>query len=147
LVSAQVKQADLIVMSKSAANPEFQLNTLLPSVDANDEDAVEIVLGWQGTNDSAETGFGDVAPKFFTQTWRCQESLSVEKLIQRLDALPTSVQRVKGFVATNAGVVEIQRVGADTQITPWQSLSPPDHLGLVFISHAAENLASLGWAD
>ena len=54
---------------------------------------------------------------------------------------------VKGFVATNAGIVEIQRVGTDTQITPWQSLSRPDQLGLVFISHTAENLALLGWAD
>lgn len=147
LVSAQVKQADLIVMSKSTANPDFQLNILLPSVDADAEDAVEIVLGWQGTNDSAETGFGDRVPKFFTETWRCQESLSAEKLIQRLDALPASVHRVKGFVATNAGIVEIQRVGTDMQITPWQSLSRPDHLGLVFISHTAENLALLGWAD
>ena len=72
---------------------------------------------------------------------------SLADLTQRLEDLPGSVQRVKGLVATDAGIIEVQRVGTDTQLTPWTQPSHTAQLGLVIIASAADDLASIDWAS
>ena len=64
LVAAQVQQADLIVISKSALNPDFRLQTLQPSIDANDQDAMEVVLGWGSERNHGQSIPPNLAPSF-----------------------------------------------------------------------------------
>lgn len=137
LAIAQVEQADLVVITKSSANPEFRLAELQPSIDADDADALEIVLGWRGEHAYSELAGPTSAPRFSTQTWRPRRPLPLARLQNFLDRLPDSVQRVKGFVETDAGVVEVQRVGTVTRLQPWASR--PASLGLVFIGYVKED--------
>ena len=100
LAVAQVEQADLVVITKSSANPSFRLKTLQPNVDADDADSLEIVLGWDGEIDDSECAFLSSMPSFSSQTWRHQQPLPLERLHHFLERLPVSVQRVKGFLET-----------------------------------------------
>ena len=147
LVAAQVQQADLIVISKSSLNPDFRLQTLQSSIDADDQDAMEVVLGWGSESNHGQSIPPNLAPSFFTRTWQSQLSVSLADLTRRMEDLPGSVQRVKGLVATDAGIIEVQRVGTDTQLTPWTQPSHTAQLGLVIIASAADDLASIDWAS
>ena len=80
---------------------------------------MEVVLGWGSDANHGHSIPTNLAPRFFTQTWQSRLPVSLADLTQRLEDLPGSVQRVKGLVATDAGIIEVQRVGADTQLTPW----------------------------
>ena len=140
LAIAQVEQADLVVITKLSANPAFRLTALQPSVNVDDAGTLEIVLGWDGENIDSERALLNTVPSFSARTWCHQQPMPLARLYRFLERLPVSVQRVKGFVETDAGVVEVQRVGAHTQVLPWAPrLSHPANLGLVFIGYAVED--------
>ena len=141
IATAQVEQADLIVINKSSSNPNFRLEALRPSVTTEDEDVLQLVMGWRGVN--AELGLSGVnqLPKFVSQTWRQEQTVSRNQLCDYLDKLPESIQRVKGIVQTDGGLVEVQCVGAHISTRTYDANSQPEiPLGLVFIGYSSAAL-------
>ena len=61
-----------------------------------------------------------------------------------LRALDASVQRVKGWVETDAGVLQVDKVGANVAIKRLEQDAKPNILGLVFIFYVDQNSSPQG---
>lgn len=110
LVQEQVSQADVITVSKIDLNPDFELPA----------QAQARVLS------IAET------PTSFTSITLLQcQSVTKRQLTALLDALPSWVQRVKGFVNITDRFVLVQQVSGHCELEPVAPLSP---CHLVFIA-------------
>ena len=131
------------MINKSSSNPNFRLEALRPSVTTEDEDVLQLVMGWREVN--AEIGLSAVnqPPKFVSQTWRQEQTVSRDQLCDYLGKLPKSIQRVKGIVQTDGGLVEVQCVGAHISTRTYDAKSQPEiPLGLVFIGYSSTDLPS-----
>ena len=136
LARAQVQQADLLVVSKSALNPDFRLGGLLPCVDGEDPGLLDMLLGWQADAGESKLTNVDSAPQFTAKTFALEEKVSLQRTQVYLRDLPVSVQRVKGFLITEQGIVEVHRVGTQLQIHSRPELNEkPPVFGLVFIGY------------
>ncbi len=140
LVTAQTVQADLLVVSKTELNSHFQLDSLTPQLTSRDAKLIETILGWQreGTSGAFETRI-PLLPMFSAQTWYQENAVSRESIEASLTALGSSVQRVKGWIETEAGVMQVDKVGADLSIKRLEYNTKPSILGLVFIFHVDQN--------
>lgn len=81
------------------------------------------------------------ALSFTATTWSQTEVVERAPLLAYLRQLPKSVQRVKGFVRTPDGLLEVHRV--DTRVAAQLRLDlshKPPPLGLVFIGYQPEDL-------
>jgi Ni2+-binding GTPase involved in maturation of urease and hydrogenase len=141
LARAQVQQADLLVVSKSALNPDFRLGGLLPCVDGEDRGLLDMLLGWQADAGESTQMNVDSAPQFVAKTFALAEKVSLQRTQVYLRDLPVSVQRVKGFLITDQGIVEVHRVGTQLQIHSRPELNAkPPIFGLVFIGYNGAEL-------
>jgi Ni2+-binding GTPase involved in maturation of urease and hydrogenase len=141
LARAQVQQADLLVVSKSALNPDFRLGGLLPCVDGEDPGLLDMLLGWQADAGESTQMNVDSAPQFVAKTFALAEKVSLQRTQVYLRDLPVSVQRVKGFLITDQGIVEVHRVGTQLQIHSRPELNAkPPIFGLVFIGYNGAEL-------
>ena len=141
LARAQVQQADLLVVSKSALNPDFRLGGLLPCVDGEDPGLLDMLLGWQADAGESTQMNVDSAPQFVAKTFALAEKVSLQRTQVYLRDLPVSVQRVKGFLITDQGIVEVHRVGTQLQIHSRPELNEkPPVFGLVFIGYNGAEL-------
>jgi Ni2+-binding GTPase involved in maturation of urease and hydrogenase len=141
LARAQVQQADLLVVSKSALNPDFRLGGLLPCVDGEDPGLLDMLLGWQADAGESTLMNVDSAPQFVAKTFALAEKVSLQRTQVYLRDLPVSVQRVKGFLITDQGIVEVHRVGTQLQIHSRPELNAkPPIFGLVFIGYNGAEL-------
>ena len=141
LARAQVQQADLLVVSKSALNPDFRLGGLLPCVDGEDPGLLDMLLGWQADAGESTQMNVDSAPQFVAKTFALAEKVSIQRTQVYLRDLPVSVQRVKGFLITDQGIVEVHRVGTQLQIHSRPELNAkPPIFGLVFIGYNGAEL-------
>jgi G3E family GTPase len=141
LARAQVQQADLLVVSKSALNPDFRLGGLLPCVDGEDPGLLDMLLGWQADAGESTQMNVDSAPQFVAKTFALAEKVSLQRTQVYLRDLPGSVQRVKGFLITDQGIVEVHRVGTQLQIHSRPELNAkPPIFGLVFIGYNGAEL-------
>lgn len=141
LARAQVQQADLLVVSKSALNPDFRLGGLLPFVDGEDPGLLDMLLGWQADAGESTQMNVDSAPQFVAKTFALAEKVSLQRTQVYLRDLPVSVQRVKGFLITDQGIVEVHRVGTQLQIHSRPELNAkPPIFGLVFIGYNGAEL-------
>lgn len=141
LARAQVQQADLLVVSKSALNPNFRLGGLLPCVDGEDPGLLDMLLGWQADAGESTLMNVDSAPQFTAKTLALAEKVSLQRTRVYLRDLPVSVQRVKGFLITDQGIVEVHRVGTQLQIYSRPELNAkPPIFGLVFIGYNGAEL-------
>ena len=140
LVTAQTAQADLLVVSKTELNSHFQLDSLTPQLTSRDAKLIETILGWQreGTSGAFESRI-PLLPTFSAQTWYQENAVSRESIEASLTALGSSVQRVKGWIETEAGVMQVDKVGADLSIKRLEYNTKPSILGLVFIFHVDQN--------
>ena len=140
LVTAQTAQADLLVVSKTELNSHFQLDSLTPLMTSRDTKLIETILGWQreGTSGAFESRI-PLLPTFSAQTWYQENAVSRESIEASLTALGSSVQRVKGWIETEAGVMQVDKVGADLSIKRLEYNTKPSILGLVFIFHVDQN--------
>ena len=141
LARAQVQQADLLVVSKSALNPDFRLGGLLPCVDGEDPGLLDMLLGWQADAGESTLMNVDSVPQFAARTFALAEKVSLQRTQVYLRDLPVSVQRVKGFLITDQGIVEVHRVGTQLQIHSRPELNAkPPIFGLVFIGYNGAEL-------
>ena len=140
LVTAQTVQADLLVVSKTELNSHFQLDSLTPLMTSRDTKLIETILGWQreGTSGAFESRI-PLLPTFSAQTWHQETAVSRESIEASLTALGSSVQRVKGWIETESGVMQVDKVGADLSIKRFDYNTKPSILGLVFIFHVDQN--------
>ena len=140
LVTAQTAQADLLVVSKTELNSHFQLDSLTPLMTSRDTKLIETILGWQreGTSGAFESRI-PLLPTFSAQTWHQETAVSRESIEASLTALGSSVQRVKGWIETESGVMQVDKVGADLSIKRFDYNTKPSILGLVFIFHVDQN--------
>ena len=140
LVTAQTVQADLLVVSKTELNSHFQLDSLTPQLTSRDAKLIETILGWQreGTSGAFESRI-PLLPTFSAQTWHQETAVSRESIEASLTALGSSVQRVKGWIETESGVMQVDKVGADLSIKRLDYNTKPSILGLVFIFHVDQN--------
>ena len=140
LVTAQTAQADLLVVSKTELNSHFQLDSLTPLMTSRDTKLIETILGWQreGTSGAFESRI-PLLPTFSAQTWYQENAVSRESIEASLTALGSSVQRVKGWIETESGIMQVDKVGADLSIKRLEYNTKPSILGLVFIFHVDQN--------
>ena len=140
LVTAQTAQADLLVVSKTELNSHFQLDSLTPLMTSRDTKLIETILGWQreGTSGAFESRI-PLLPTFAAQTWYQENAVSRESIEASLTALGSSVQRVKGWIETESGIMQVDKVGADLSIKRLEYNTKPSILGLVFIFHVDQN--------
>ena len=140
LVTAQTVQADLLVVSKTELNSHFQLDSLTPLMTSRDTKLIETILGWQreGTSGAFESRI-PLLPTFSAQTWYQETAVSRESIEASLTALGSSVQRVKGWIETESGIMQVDKVGADLSIKRLDYNTKPSILGLVFIFHVDQN--------
>lgn len=140
LVTAQTVQADLLVVSKTELNSHFQLDSLTPLMTSRDTKLIETILGWQreGTSGAFESRI-PLLPTFSAQTWYQENAVSRESIEASLTALGSSVQRVKGWIETESGIMQVDKVGADLSIKRLEYNTKPSILGLVFIFHVDQN--------
>ena len=140
LVTAQTAQADLLVVSKTELNSHFQLDSLTPQLTSRDTKLIETILGWQreGTSGAFESRI-PLLPTFSAQTWYQENAVSRESIEASLTALGSSVQRVKGWIETESGIMQVDKVGADLSIKRLEYNTKPSILGLVFIFHVDQN--------
>ena len=66
----------------------------------------------------------------------CVAAKDIDTALRALDA---SVQRVKGWVETDAGVLQVDKVGANVAIKRLEQDAKPNILGLVFIFYVDQN--------
>ena len=145
LVSAQTAQADMLVLSKTELNPHFQLNNLTPQLTSRDTKLIETILGWQRAGAHAALASETTKlPRFSAQTWYQEEAVSQRDIDAALKALDASVQRVKGWVETDAGVLQVDKVGANVAIKRLEHDAKPNILGLVFIFYVDQNSSPQG---
>ncbi len=140
LVRAQVDQAHLLIVSKTDLNPSFELKRLTPQVGCRDAGLIETILGWQASAENfSSTKTHSTMPTFSAYTWHQQEPITKEKLSTLLAGLDASVERVKGWVATDEGTYHINRVAAHIELNRTDLDWQPDLLGLVLIHHTDIN--------
>ena len=145
LVKAQIAQADMLVLSKTELNPHFQLNNLTPQLTSRDTKLIETILGWQRAGAHAALASETTKlPRFSAQTWYQEEAVSQRDIDTALRALDASVQRVKGWVETDAGVLQVDKVGANVAIKRLEQDAKPNILGLVFIFYVDQNPRTQG---
>lgn len=152
LVKSQTAQADLLVVSKIELNSCFQLDSLTPQLTNRDTKLFETILGWQrnGAQGAYESS-APLLPTFSAQTWYQDSPISRDSIEASLTALDSSVQRIKGWIETEAGVMQVDKVGSSLSIKPLKHHTKPRVLGLVFIFHVDPNADSqnnplTGWA-
>ena len=140
LVTAQTAQTDVLVVSKTELNSHFQLDSLTPLMTSRDTKLIETILGWQreGTSGAFESRI-PLLPTFSAQTWYQENAVSRESIEASLTALGSSVQRVKGWIETESGIMQVDKVGADLSIKRLEYNTKPSILGLVFIFHVDQN--------
>ncbi|RPG24832.1 MAG: GTP-binding protein [Gammaproteobacteria bacterium TMED92] len=141
LATTQVQQGDLLVVTKSDLNPGFCLPALQAAVSAQDNGLIEMLLGWQAQTAEWQPIQSRSALSFTATTWSQTEVVERAPLLAYLRQLPKSVQRVKGFVRTPDGLLEVHRV--DTRVAAQLRLDlshKPPPLGLVFIGYQPEDL-------
>ena len=135
LVRAQVEQAHLLVISKTDVNPGFGIEQLTPQLSSRDPGLIKIVLGWRQTYGSVTPlASRSAQPSFHAETWHQQGLVSKESLQSCLAKLHYAVQRVKGWVSTDEGMYQVNRVARTTTLTRCQNVNPA-LLGLVMIYH------------
>ncbi len=141
LARAQVQQADLLVVTKTALNSQFQLVALQPSVAVEDAGCLDLVLGWQAQDFAPDVHGDEQQPHFAAKTWRITETVSSDAVRAYLLGQPQSLQRVKGYLQTHEGIVEVQQVGRQIEIHARpQLIKGSQELGLVFIGYRGEEL-------
>lgn len=140
LVTSQTAQADLLVVSKTELNPRFQLDSLTPQLTNQDANLIATILGWQreGAFRARESSL-PLLPTFSAQTWYQEHTVSRDSVEASLTALSSSVQRVKGWIETEAGIIQVDKVGTSLSIKPLEDKAKPGILGLVFIFHVDQN--------
>ena len=146
LVSAQTSQADLLVVSKSDLNPRFRFNGLIPQLSSQDAKLIGTIMGWQRDVDSpAATPQTGRSPEFSAQTWYQEEAVVPRPHLEAsLHGLDTSVQRVKGWIETDEGFVQVDKVGEHLSVKRLTASDKPNLLGLVFIFHVTEKDGARG---
>lgn len=145
LVRAQTAQADLLVVSKTELNSRFALHSLTPQFTNRDATLIETILGWQREGASAALQRRTpLLPTFSSQTWHQEGAVSQHSIKTALRALDASVQRVKGWVETETGVLQVDKVGANLVIKRLAHDAKPSILGLVFICSVDQNSGSRG---
>ena len=139
LVSAQTSQADLLIVSKSDLNPRFRFNGLIPQLSSQDANLIGTIMGWQRDVDSpAATPQTGRSPEFSAHTWYQHTVVPRPHLEASLHGLDTSVQRVKGWIETDEGFVQVDKVGEHLSVKRLTASDKPNLLGLVFIFHVTE---------
>lgn len=145
LVNAQIAQADLLVVSKTELNSRFQLDNLTPQLTSHDANLIETILGWQ--RESAPASLESKLlrqPQFSARTWHQESAVSHYSIETALKALDASVQRVKGWVETEKGVLQVDKVGTNLVIKQLEHDAKPTMLGLVFICCVDQNSGQRG---
>ena len=141
LARAQVQQADLLVVTKTALNPQFRLAQLLPSVAVEEAGCLDLLLGWRAQDYAPDAPTEEKLPHFAARTLHISETVSSDAVRGYLRELPQSLQRVKGYLQTPEGIVEVQQVGGQVEIHPRPQLTlGSTELGLVFIGYRGEEL-------
>ena len=141
LARAQVQQADLLVVTKTALNPQFRLAQLQPSVAVEEAGCLDLLLGWRAQDYAPDAPTEEKLPHFAARTLHISETVSSDAVRGYLRELPQSLQRVKGYLQTPEGIVEVQQVGGQVEIHPRPQLTlGSTELGLVFIGYRSEEL-------
>jgi G3E family GTPase len=133
LVNAQVAQADLLIVSKMEHNPAFQLPKLTAQLPSTDPSLMATVFGWMRQHPSTAALSPTKNASFAAQTWQQQQAISLQELHALLDDRAEGVYRVKGWVETTGGTMQVDRVGERLTLKPMAAQLPPAQLGLVFI--------------
>lgn len=133
LVNAQVDQADLLIVSKMEHNPAFQLPRLTAQLPTTDSSLIATVFGWTRQHPSTAVLSPTKNASFAAQTWQQQQAISLQELHALLDERAEGVYRVKGWVETTGGTMQVDRVGERLTLKPMAAQLPPAQLGLVFI--------------
>jgi G3E family GTPase len=133
LVNAQVAQADLLIVSKMEHNPAFQLPKLTAQLPSTDPSLMATVFGWTRQHPSTAALSPTKNASFAAQTWQQQQAISLQELHALLDDRAEGVYRVKGWVETTGGTMQVDRVGERLTLKPIAAQLPPAQLGLVFI--------------
>lgn len=137
LIRNQLQAADLIVLTKADLIAQGQLDKATdwlsethPEVSilsaANGHVPAEILLGSYDRGDALDEPL-DLHVQFATAVWRPDGPVDYGRLTAILDALPSSIHRVKGFVkdsASGKGML-VQAVGARSRITPTEHAEDP----------------------
>ena len=140
LVSAQAAQADLLVVSKTELNPRFQFHSLTPQLSGHDANLIDAIVGWQRDFDSsAVTTHTGLSPEFSAHTWYQHDVVSWLDLEANLQTLDSSVQRVKGWIETDEGFMQVDKVGERLSVKRLALGNKPKLRGLVFIFHVIQN--------
>ena len=131
LVNAQLQQGHLLVISKTDLNPDFTLDRLQPTLASTDPNLLGTILGWQGSGAPQHT----TAPggQFAATTWHQRISVTAQSLETFLHNLDPTVQRVKGWVQTDRGILQVSAVGEMVTVDKLKQLPPSAQLGLVLI--------------
>jgi G3E family GTPase len=132
LVKQQVEEADALVVTKLSLNPEFTPpNTETICFNVDDSELLRSLLSLDPLYASHQSELSNHSIDLETLTLRQHNLINEDTLSSLLDALPASIQRVKGFVATEHGQRLVQQVGSRQQLCA--SSTEHDHQ-LVFIA-------------
>jgi len=149
LVREQVAQADVLAISKWDSAPDFAPEFAdKPQYDAADPALLELLLKASGLPAIARTDANPLAldepepTRFCTYTLRQHEDTTGEDLQRLINALPATVQRVKGFAHVAGATMLVQKVGATTNYESYPT-SQPGRLVIV----SAESMGPETFAD
>lgn len=131
LVSAQLDQAHLLVVSKTDVNPDFSISRLQPVIDSADPALLATIFGWQQPS-APEIG-GAIQVAFRAHTWHQTQTIQLHLLQAFMGNLDDRIQRVKGWVATDHGIYQVSSTGSTFALDAVTDLLKPPKLGLVFI--------------
>jgi G3E family GTPase len=131
LVKAQLDQAHLLVLSKTDVYPHFKLDRLQPVIESNDPNLLTTIFGWQQPTTPVHSTAS--AASFGAHTWHQTETVPLTTLETFLHSIDDRVHRVKGWVATDNGLYQVNGVGRTFALDVITDLTKPPKLGLVFI--------------
>ena len=132
LVKQQIEEADVLVVTKRPMNPGFMPPIDgKPCVEVDDPELLPSLLSLDPMKATNQPNSSSHSLNLETYTLHQHSIINEDSLIVLLDALPTNVQRVKGFAETERGQRLVQKVGNRQQLCA----SFPDHdHELVFIA-------------
>jgi G3E family GTPase len=129
-VARQLQGADLVLVTKSdLCDPEEleavgrwldEISGGAPRVAVTDGDvSTDVVLGVRSENQGATAPTSGHTDRYLTWSWTSSRPVASAALQSFLEALPSGVLRLKGFVALDDGSsVLVQVVGRQSAITP-----------------------------
>ena len=130
LVKQQAEEADLIVLTKLDLEPTFKYlsDSSVHQIDVRNPELIRELLQQTTPEPTAETHTTEV--EFASCTLGQPKRLSRESLEDLLRELPSWVERVKGFVETNQGLLLVQGSNSTYTITQHEK---PERTGIVVI--------------